>query len=524
MHRYHVTSTSEPSTVVLDDFSGFLASGMARPVASGCVLSQERSPFDGVWALQSGMSGARSGQVLFAGHHQCVPVLTFRPGVVGRYAIHLCLVGKRAFSWPKAGRSYEHDGFGAFVRLAGEPTYTTLITERNELALEEVYFRTVDLRHDAALEIANFTLNTGLIAVKLVPAASGAPSPSSRRLIGILDFADDVDLCHPRTLAARAAVGRHADLGFDTIMWKASNGSTCEYRTAIGQQREDATPIAQLMREFDPLRQAADEARRLGVQLYAWSRLMRDPNFKTGQAPPTAFHAAHPHMMQLHRDGRESWQLSFAFAEVRHYLVSVMDEMASFGVHGLFIDLLRHPPVVRFDQPLVDAYREQHGIDPRTLPGDGTEHWLRFRCQPFTQFLRELRLALDQRPGRRFPLTVRVMDQPWRNLQAGCDVDAWIEQRLVDGIIVAPHLPLGDNYPERLDLRPFVAPALGQVSVFGQVWRQSSSMLAEALAADLYAQGAAGVALYESNLAVTRSSLRTRCWRLPRPDCCRSLR
>jgi hypothetical protein len=40
---------------------------------------------------------------------------------------------------------------------------------------------------------------------------------------------------------------------------------------------------------------------------------------------------------------------------------------------------------------------------------------------------------------------------------------------------------------------------------------------AEALAADLYRQGVDGVALYESNLTVTLTSLRERLWRFGWP-------
>ena len=57
----------------------------------------------------------------------------------------------------------------------------------------------------------------------------------------------------------------------------------------------------------------------------------------------------------------------------------------------------------------------------------------------------------------------------------------------------------------------------GKAEVFGQVWRMGSAIHAEALAAELYRQGVDGVALYESNLTVTLSSLRERLWRFNRP-------
>ena len=48
-------------------------------------------------------------------------------------------------------------------------------------------------------------------------------------------------------------------------------------------------------------------------------------------------------------------------------------------VDGLMIDVLRHPPMVQYDKPLVDAFIAQTGEDPRQMDGHGTEAWLRFR-------------------------------------------------------------------------------------------------------------------------------------------------
>jgi hypothetical protein len=151
------------------------------------------------------------------------------------------------------------------------------------------------------------------------------------------------------------------------------------------------------------------------------------------------------------------------------------------------------------------------------MENDGDEAWLRFRCEPFTQFLRETREALDKQAGRRYPLWIRTMDQPFRNLQAACDVETWLAEGLVDGLIFGPHIATGDNYPDAIDLQSYLRLAKGKAQVFGQVWRMGAATQAEALAADLYRQGVDGVALYESNLTVTLTSLRERLWRFGRP-------
>ena len=515
------TPCGEP--VRLNDFGPFAAAGQAVRGGKESVISAERAGAAARWTLSEGHCGAPGGCILFAAADQNAPTLVFHPRVRGRHAVFIGLFGKRAFRFVQPGQAYRYDAFGAYVRLGGETCYTALMTERNEASYEEVYFRTVDFDEETRIEVGNFGLPTFLTGITLVPVSAAPPPARAGKVIGILDFADDVAFARPRDLAGAAAVRRHAEMGFDLIMWKAANGTICEYHTERGVRRNDATPIAELLRDYDPMRQAAAEAKRAGVKLFAWSRLMRDPHRKANNPPPTPFHAAHPGMVQVFKDGAESWQLSFAYPETRRHMISILCEMAATGVDGVFVDLLRHPPVARYDRPLVEAFKARTGLDPREMPGDGPEEWLRFRCEGFTQFLRELRAALDAgNGGARYPLFLRTMDQPWRNLEAGCDVERWMAERLLDGIIFAPHIPTAESHPDHLDLRPYVQMAKGAVGVFGQVWRQSSALQAEALAAELYAQGVDGVALYESNLAVVRSSMRERLWRFGCPELCRA--
>ncbi len=526
----------EPSgpAIYLDDFEPFLKSGQAVRDPKTHAMSYERVEVKGAWGLVKGYCGARKGQMLVATRGQDAPVLSFTPGVRGRHAIYVGTFSKRAFQF--------WDGFGVFVRLGAHENWTLLLNERGEPSFEEMYFTTTDFNEGSRIEIAHFQLGksaswwrevgvgietettrfefkTFLSHLKLVPVRSTPLPAATKATIGILDFADDVPLSHPRERAAASAVWRHAEMGYTMIMWKAGNGMVCEYPTKVGKVRDDASPVDEMMREFDIMRQAVDEAKRIGIPIYGWSRLLRDAHAKGKAPPPTPFHAAHPEQVQTSKNGVESWKLSFAFPESRRHMIAMLCEIAAYGMDGIFVDLLRHPPVVQYDLPLVEAFMAKTGKDPREMEGDGTEDWLRFRAEAFTLFLRETRAALDrQAGGRRYPLIVRTVDQPWRNLQIGCDVEAWIREGLLDGILFAPHLPLGANYPEVQDLRGYVAMAQGRTKVYGQVWRESSGSQSELLARDLYAQGVDGVALYESNHTVALPSMRERLWKFSRPE------
>jgi hypothetical protein len=158
------------------------------------------------------------------------------------------------------------------------------------------------------------------------------------------------------------------------------------------------------------------------------------------------------------------------------------------------------------------------GEDPRLMPGDGSEDWLRFRARhAFTQFLIEARERIDATTGRRVPIYVRVHDQSWSNLVSGCDVPDWIKRGVVDGLIAAPWCPTPDTQPDSIDVRPFVDVAQGRARIFGQVWRYGSMAQAGALARQVYEGGGDGVAVYDSEIAVAKPGCREHLWRLAQP-------
>ena len=338
---------------------------------------------------------------------------------------------------------------------------------------------------------------------------------------------------------AGSAVRNHAEAGYDVILWKAY-AVRCEYHTKVGEQRtytysddeimqrpasEPIDPtrslkgVGGLLQKYDTMRQAVDEAHKAGVSIYGWARISNEfskPNHQFSATTP--FHLSHPSSFQVYKDGTPTPRLSFACPKVRRHKTDILCEIASHGMDGICIDVLRHPLMAQYDLPLVEAFIEKTGRDPRELENDGGEEWLRFRAEPFTQFLREARAALDRQAGKRYPLMVRTVDQEWRNLHVGCDVETWMAEGLVDEIIFGPHCATADNYPERLDLAPYLAMKQGDVRIYGQAWRYGSGIHAEVMARDLYDQGADGIAFYESNMSVYLPSIRDRLWKFSRPQ------
>lgn len=501
--------------IYLKNIEGFSADGLIAPESAA-------GDHGGKWILLRGRHGALNSELLFSPAGKHASPLVFKPGLKGHYAIFLGqFCPRNAHDWQSADR------VGLYIRLQRDRHYTLLFGRTNDY--EESHFKTVELSPYDGIEVASFDRAAFFDFIKLLPVEKPVLPAKTGRLIGMCDFGDDAALSFPRGFEAGSCVWRHAEAGFDAILWKAYS-VRCEYHTRVGEMREQAAgaggySLGDCLQHYDTLQQAVDEAHKAGVGIYGWARIANEfaprqdgsTHAHPGFMPTTNFHLANPDKVMLRKDGAPSPKLSFAYPEVRRHKTAILCEIASYGVDGICVDVLRHPPMALYDKPLVDEFIARTGLDPRLMDGDGSGEWLKFKASAFTAFLRETRAALREQAGSRMKLMVRTMELPWRNMVAGCDVRGWIEEGIVDEIIFSPHIPTAECFPQRLDIKNYVDMAGDRVGVFASVWRYGSPIEAEALAADCYAQGARGVMFYESNAAVETPVLRENLWRFSRP-------
>jgi hypothetical protein len=336
--------------------------------------------------------------------------------------------------------------------------------------------------------------------------------PAEKEVCGILDFADSPDAYRPMEECAAEMVRVHAEAGFTTLFWKAY-AVRCEYQTKIGDLRsKDLQPekritVGHLLEKYDTLEAAAAAAAACGIKLLGWMRINNE--FAGGTSSEwtkfskvTTFRKNHPELCEREKDGSPSHRLSFAYPEVREYLCSLGSEILDRGVQGLLIDVLRHPPMARYDKPLVDAFVEQTGENPLEMAGDGSEEWLRVKCTAFTDLLRDFRKMMESTGHKDKPIYVRAMPQPWRLLRDGCDVDAWLREGLVDTFVAGHHIIISPGHPTHYDLSPIQGLIDGRARLVAQVARNSEIHTARALTRQAYEQGADGIAIYESNAMV----------------------
>ncbi|HVG95731.1 MAG TPA: hypothetical protein VNK05_02380, partial [Chloroflexota bacterium] len=197
----------------------------------------------------------------------------------------------------------------------------------------------------------------------------------------------------------------------------------------------------QALQRLDPLRIAVDESRRWSVRLFGW---MRTNNYSGNVV--AEFFTEHPEWHDEGEDGSPAPALCFAFPEVRAHKIAILCEAAAYGLDGLLIDTLRHPPMVHYAPVVVNAFRAEYGEDPPREPhptlsrqradnraGERWERWFRFRARHFTTFIRELRGALVAAGMGTLPVHLRVA--PRRYLHDGADLDALLEERLIDAVV-----------------------------------------------------------------------------------------
>jgi hypothetical protein len=237
---------------------------------------------------------------------------------------------------------------------------------------------------------------------------------------------------------------------------------------------------------------------------------------------------AHPEFRVRGKKGEDRTKLSYAFPEVRAFKLGIVREVTARDIDGINLDFLRHPDFFGYEEPLVRAFQERHGQDPRTLAANDPR-WQQLKADTMTGFIREVRAALDAAgriKGRRLGLSARVDWKAYR--EWGCDIQTWIQEGLLDYLVLAQRSLGGYEF----DLKPFVAMVRGSgcAVLFGEeatlsghdLTAQEDKLIAEgkmkrperaklsveqyrARAARWYAAGADGVHLFnENDLAVMK--------------------
>ncbi len=425
-----------------------------------------------------------SGTMLAAGLETAAPTVRYPLDARGLHAISIGTVPIRTAA--------EGLTLGVPLKLSGDDTFSFLTMEPyrrpdHGVDVVECYWKIADLTGQQ-LDIGQASARVGegdgagayacaaarVVYIKLVPLTvaeiagyrADQAGAATRRLFAHNDAhfaqylfrlttADDV----------RREIEQYHESDFSRMYWEAGGGDQLAYFSAIGRRhtldgledygRRGDRMHAESWRVFreegvDPFDVALEQTHAVGMEFHAGYRVA------AFQYPPPLDHhnhgdtyfQRHPEFHGEDREGNRTPRISYSYPEVRAFVVSLLREMSERPIDGVCLLYNRRPPLVEYEPPLVDGFMRAYGRDPRTLPEDDPE-WLGFRAGTLTQFMRDVRAAMDEASrgsSRRLAVSAIVTASEAENLMQGIDLAAWVREGLVDTLI---------PYSPRPDFRPF---------------------------------------------------------------------
>ena len=153
------------------------------------------------------------------------------------------------------------------------------------------------------------------------------------------------------------------------------------------------------------------------------------------------FAKLHPEYWEKRKDGRlidsgTQVGLSWGYPEVRAYKVRTIARLVkTSGVDGVLLDYCRYfGKTAGYSDVIVSAFRTRFGKNPFELPQDDPQ-WIRFRANFVTQFIADLRRALDEIDDD-LEIIACVNPDPQECLnRAMQDWATWLDRGLIDGVV-----------------------------------------------------------------------------------------
>ena len=155
------------------------------------------------------------------------------------------------------------------------------------------------------------------------------------------------------------------------------------------------------------------------------------------------FTMANPEYLARDKEDRPHFGImEYSYPDVRRYTIRrILSALGDYDFDGVFVcTRSQSKPAVHgdqfgFNEPVIEEYERRYGVDMMRRNFD-LEPWRRLRGEGVTQFLRELRSALDAR-GMKLGIGVptgNYIGPPLGNLHL--DWRTWVEEKLVDDLVI----------------------------------------------------------------------------------------
>ena len=361
------------------------------------------------------------------------------------------------------------------VKLTGDPAFTTITGRAGDLDhaenwIDDVYWKTADLTGQGVVfrQILEPVVQHAWVAyIKLIPLNNDQVRTlqADRRRQDTKRLFVHTDAHFTNLNGSKQYLQNYLEPLRNTdvarIYWEAGGGDQALYFSRIAEtydhplsrqsagQAEPAFPrtfdrelaetwMAYRQQGNDPLRIAAEFVQEIGLELHASYRTSGFVYPPPHDELRGTFFRQHPELLCVSKDGQPMPRISYAYPEVRRYVLSMFREMANYPIDGVCLLYNRRPPLVAYEPPLVAGFRRQFGKDPRELDEHDPD-WLTYRSHVLTDFMRELRQEMDavasEQPGKKRLAVSAVVFREEENLLHGMDLATWIQEGLVDTII-----------------------------------------------------------------------------------------
>ena len=419
----------------------------------------------GTWRLLEYAAGPFNGTMLVATEESDGPPVTYPVNRTGWHEIYFGIYRK----------PFE-EGKRVQVKLSDDQAYTSLTgrpgeTDHQENWVDEIFWRTADLggRGITFRQVTQPEAHDSWVAyIKLVPLTDQAVQAlradrqrtDTKRLFVHTD-------AHYRNVGGSESELlnyleplRYSDVS--RVYWEAGEGERALYfskiardysgdlASSVGEETKAFFPrpvereLAQTWQAYhrtgvDPLKVAANFTHQMGLEFHAGYRLGGFAYPAPHEPVPGSFYAEHPELRCVGRDGAPLPRISYAFPETRRYVISLLREMAAnYPVDGVCLLYNRRPPLVAYETPIVEGFRNRYQQDPRQLD-ERDSRWLAYRSTFLTRFMRELRqelnaVAAQQKRAGRLEVSAIVFREDENRLH-GMDLATWIQEGLVDTLI-----------------------------------------------------------------------------------------
>jgi hypothetical protein len=356
----------------------------------------------------------------------------------------------------------------ARLRLDTDPAPVLRANQRNDFYgnSEEVFFKVARLTPGSHLclsqQSTGMVSGCGVTHVKLIPLSpaevqrleADRADASHRTLIATNDGFSSIFGYSPRSAAALLTqVELFRDTDFGTLILHSPGADKVNYPTQVGHMkgthaeeyprvgdRYFVEAIKELAtQQINPMKTLIDGVHAMGMKAHVairpagWSFF--EPYSDYWESP---FYREHPEWRCMDRDGTPVARLSWAVPEVRRHMIELLREQVRFGADGAHVAFVRGYPVVLYEAPALELFRQRFDADPRQVPESDpriTQWW----SDIVLTFMRELRTMLDEEQrargdGKRLELSMMVLGTAQDDLRFGVDIRQLVEAGLIDAV------------------------------------------------------------------------------------------